>query len=177
MSKPKLDKNSYIEICNPIQKNDIPVRVLKNESDGILVKILANGKSKFFYYYYLEEYGYRLPILSDVFIESCGFKKTDNYYFERDNLIVAGCFVVKTNRDTLFEKGPTSIKFFGYKFIERQDLSKFKEKCLKTKFETTLENYKKEHETITSVEEFIRKAKDFGLKKIDFDNVILKQCK
>jgi hypothetical protein len=60
-----LESVNYIELYNPSKYNFIPVRILKSDSNRIKVKILSTEKDRYFDKYYLDQFGFRTPFISE----------------------------------------------------------------------------------------------------------------
>lgn len=166
-----MKKNEYIAISNPANNDFVPVKILSIAKKEITVKILANEDIRIIPNYYLENYGYRKPYISEKIIENCGLKKTKHDQYEYDNIVLIKSFVSQNNGGYHF----FSSNFLGYKFLTNSEVDDFRKLLSEIPFETNINDFKEKNSTITTIEEFINKINELKINNVNFEKLICEQ--
>tara|TARA_R110002020_G_scaffold108281_2_gene251056 strand:- start:37862 stop:38395 length:534 start_codon:yes stop_codon:yes gene_type:complete len=156
-SNMNFQEEEYILLYNPPKYSYFPVRILKIEDEGALVKVLSNSTEKFFFKYYFENYGYRRPFISSDLIYKCGFHKDDRGLIYRNgDIIIVESYLGKVEAKTDKFDNTEFLRhldietiFLGFKILNQKDLKVYLSLLSGSPLDTTFENFKKVNGTIT----------------------------
>lgn len=163
----KLKANNYIEIYNIKNHNYFPVKILSIDENEIKVKTLIDNIEIKIDNCYIETYGYRTPYISNKMIESCGFKKTENGYYEKNNVVIIENYVGE--KELLWKK----TAFLGFKILNKIDVEDFFKTNIGTNYETKFIDFQKKNNTIMKIEDFFKELVKYGITDINFEKLII----
>ncbi|TVZ26585.1 hypothetical protein JM83_3226 [Gillisia sp. Hel_I_86] len=173
-----LESGNYIELYNPLKYNFFPVRILESDSNRIKVKILSTEKDRYFDNYYLDQFGFRIPFISEKLINYCGFNRIDKspIFNNKDyDLSIIECYQGKIDRNQFLRTLDIETRFLGFKILEKNKEEEFIEILKKLPFNCDFKSFQKENKLINSGNANIlfKKLNEFGINDINTDKIIL----
>lgn len=173
-----LKENKYREFFDPEKQNYVPVKILKINENDIRIKDLIENKEYEIYTVSLVGQPPRTPYINDKMIEGCSFKRNLNGNYELNNIVIIGCGTEEKEQNN--KSNYPEIKsnnFYGYKILLKSDVNDFIKNNIETIQNTTLIDFQKKNGTIFCVEDFFEKLIEFGVTNIDFEKLLIEQCK
>ncbi|OYX86711.1 MAG: hypothetical protein B7Y83_00365 [Flavobacteriales bacterium 32-34-25] len=111
-------------------------------------------------------------------IEDCGFKRGINGNYELNDIVIIGCGTKEKEQNN--KSNYPEIKsnnFYGYKILLKTDVNDFIKNNIETIHNTSLIDFQKKNGTFFSVEDLFEKLIEFGVTNIDFEKLLIEQCK
>lgn len=167
----EFETNQYIELYDPFKSRYLPVRILKKNTDGYLVKFISIEKEINIYEYQLKNYGYRELWNSRELLEFLEFKK-DGLKNQLGSLIVWECLLgeLKNNGNNHFIYEYSS-KFLGYALLQENSFDEFEKDFAKLNYNSDSTEFEKKYLISSSANQLFNHLKDINPDKYNIEKI------